>query len=68
MEKLVLKCDINQLFKFFVFVESLEFWDEYEVREVIFVVLIILGYYWLLYDQEFCIGMQEIRLMYFVLR
>lgn len=68
MEKLVLKCDINQSLKLPVPAESSEFWDEPEAREVTLAALIILGHYWLLYYQEFRIGMQETRLMYSVLR
>lgn len=66
MEKLVLKCDINQSLKLPAPAESSEFWDEQEAREVTLAALIILGHYWLF--QEFRIGMQETRLMYSVLR
>lgn len=68
MEKLVLKCDINQSLKLPAPAESSEFWDEHEAREITLAALIVLGHYWLLYDQEFRIGMQETRLMYSVLR
>lgn len=45
MEKLVLKCDINQSLKLPVPAESSEFWDEHEAREVTLASLIILGHY-----------------------